>query len=248
MLPLPSPCLPPAPTPLPVPPDSPSLSRSVEDYLKAIYSLTERGEAASTSNIAQALDVQPASVSGMVKRLAESGWVEHLRYRGVTLTPAGTVQALRIVRRHRVLETYLSRRLGYSWEDVHAEAERLEHAASDELIDRMAAALEHPQHDPHGAPIPTAAGEIEVHQHRVLSEAEPGSQVRIRAVRDDDPERLRTLEARGLVPGVHLAVEGRSSPGGPLTVRLGGPEGEPQAVGPQLAGRIWISAAHEDDQ
>jgi DtxR family transcriptional regulator, Mn-dependent transcriptional regulator len=221
-------------------PDAPNLSRSVEDYLKAIWSLTERGEAASTSNIASVLEVQPASVSGMVKRLAESGWVEHLRYRGVTLTDQGNREALRIVRRHRVLETYLSRRLGYSWDDVHDEAERLEHAASDDLIDRMAAALEHPSEDPHGAPIPTRAGEVETRAHTVLSEAAPGAGVVIRAVRDDDPERLRAMEARGLLPGVHLFVEARATPGGAVAVRIGGPDGEPQALGPHLAGRIWI--------
>jgi DtxR family transcriptional regulator, Mn-dependent transcriptional regulator len=226
-------------------PDSPNLSRSVEDYLKAIWSLAERGEATSTSNIASALEVQPASVSGMVKRLAEAGWVEHLRYRGVTLTDEGNREALRIVRRHRVLETYLSRRLGYSWDDVHDEAERLEHAASDALIDRMAAALEHPSEDPHGAPIPSRSGEVEPRPRMVLVDALPGSDVVIRAVRDDDPERLRAMEARGLLPGVRLHVEGRSMAGGPLGVRVGGPSGEPQAIGPHLAGRIWIEPAEE---
>jgi DtxR family transcriptional regulator, Mn-dependent transcriptional regulator len=229
-----------------MPTDPPPLSRSVEDYLKAIWSLVERGEAASTSNIAQALDVQPASVSGMVKRLAEAGWVEHLRYRGVTLTDEGNREALRIVRRHRVLETYLSRRLGYSWDDVHAEAERLEHAASDDLIDRMAAALEHPTEDPHGAPIPTRGGEVEARPRLVLADAEPGSEVRIRAVRDDDPERLRVMESRGLVPGVVVAVESRVAPGGPLTVRVGGEGGKPQTIGVQLAGRIWVAPADEE--
>ena len=136
------------------------LSRSVEDYLKAIYSLGESGEAASNSAIADALEVQPASVTGMVKRLAESGYLEHVPYRGVKLTGEGTREALRILRRHRILETYLTERLGYRWERVHQEAERLEHAASEELIERMAAALENPSHDPHGAPIPTSSGEI----------------------------------------------------------------------------------------
>ncbi len=230
-----------------MPTEPPSLSRSVEDYLKAIWSLAERGEPASTSNIAQTLDVQPASVSGMVKRLAEAGWVEHLRYKGVTLTEEGNREALRIVRRHRVLETYLSRRLGYSWDDVHAEAERLEHAASDDLIDRMAAALEHPTEDPHGAPIPTRGGEVEPRPRSVLADAEAGSEVRIRAVRDDDPERLRVMEARGLLPGVVLAVEGKSAPGGPLNVRVGGSGGELQSIGTQLAGKIWIAPADEDE-
>ena len=138
-----------------------TLSRSVEDYLKAIYGLCESGEPASTTAIAEALDIQPASVTGMVKRLAESGLLEHVPYRGVSLTKGGTREALRVVRRHRILETYLCERLGYSWDDVHGEAERLEHAASEDLIEKMAAALEFPLHDPHGAPIPTVAGDIE---------------------------------------------------------------------------------------
>jgi DtxR family Mn-dependent transcriptional regulator len=136
------------------------LSRSVEDYLKAIYGLCESGDAASTSAIADALDIQPASVTGMVKRLAESGLLEHVPYRGVRLTSSGTREALRVLRRHRILETYLCERLGFSWEDVHGEAERLEHAASDVLIEKMAAALEFPSHDPHGAPIPTRTGPV----------------------------------------------------------------------------------------
>jgi DtxR family transcriptional regulator, Mn-dependent transcriptional regulator len=224
-----------------MPSDAPHLSRSVEDYLKTIWSLTERGEAASTSNIAQALEVQPASVSGMVKRLAEAGWVEHTRYKGVSLTDEGNREALRIVRRHRILETYLSRRLGYSWDDVHDEAERLEHAASDELIDRMAAALEHPREDPHGDPIPTRSGQVDATPRTLLSEVDQEMHVVIRAVRDDDPERLRAMESRGLLPGVTLWVEARPAPGSPLTVRVGGREGPGQALGPQLAGRIWVT-------
>src|SRR5690606_36754340 len=129
-----------------MPEDSPFLSRSVDDYLKAIYALSERRTPPSTSEIAGSLEVQPASVSGMIKRLAEAGYVEHVPYRGVRLSAGGTREALRIVRRHRSLELYLSERLGYSWEDVHDEAERLEHAASDELIERMAASLENPSH------------------------------------------------------------------------------------------------------
>ena len=138
-----------------MPPSKGALSRSVEDYLKAIYSLTERGGVASTSDLASHLGVQPASVTGMAKRLAESGWARHEPYRGVQLTEDGRLVALRILRRHRILETYLLERLGYTWDDVHDEAERLEHAVSDRLIDRMAEALGDPTHDPHGAPIPT---------------------------------------------------------------------------------------------
>ena len=175
----------------------PRLTRSVEDYLKAVYALTEREESASTSALAESLDVQPASVTGMVKRLAECGYLEHARYHGVRLTEAGSREALRIIRRHRILETYLYMHLGYSWEDVHQEAERLEHAASDALIDRMAAILKHPSHDPHGAPIPTPSGEIEVLQFVTLNEVAPGVAVQIRAVQDEDPDRLRYLETLG---------------------------------------------------
>ncbi|MCJ7628846.1 MAG: metal-dependent transcriptional regulator, partial [Longimicrobiales bacterium] len=153
-----------------------ALSRSVEDYLKVIYSLCEPGEVASTSSIAETLEVQPASVTGMVKRLAESGYLEHVPYRGVQLTEAGTRAALRVLRRHRILESYLTERLGYRWEDVHQEAERLEHSASDELIERMASALENPRYDPHGAPIPTSSGEIEATDSFTLAELGPGEE------------------------------------------------------------------------
>lgn len=231
-----------------MPTDPPALSRSVEDYLKAIYSLSEKGEPASTSDIADTLDIQPASVSGMVKRLAESGFVRHVPYRGVRLTRDGSREALRIIRRHRILETYLSQRLGYTWDDVHEEAERLEHAASDELIDRMAAALEHPRHDPHGAPIPSRAGDVEVRNHPTLAEVEAGSRVLIRAVRDEDSERLRYMAARGLVPGVLLDIHARAPFNGPITVRVDGEGGGLQAVGHDLARRIWVSEVDESEE
>ena len=184
------------------------LSRSVEDYLKVIYSLCEPGEVASTSSIAETLEVQPASVTGMVKRLAESGYLEHVPYRGVQLTEAGTRAALRVLRRHRILESYLTERLGYRWEDVHQEAERLEHAASDELIERMASALENPSYDPHGAPIPTSSGEIEATDSYTLAELGPGEEAQVRAVRDDDSAGLLAVEAAGLLPGTRVRVIG----------------------------------------
>ena len=221
----------PSPTPL---------SRSVEDYLKAVYTLTAGGEAASTSALAGALDVQPASVTGMVKRLAETGYLQHVRYRGVRLTEMGTREALRIIRRHRILETYLSIQLGYSWEDVHAEAERLEHAASDALIDRMAAVLGHPTHDPHGAPIPTRSGEIEASDFATLDEVDPGSTVQIRAVQDEDPERLRYMEALGLTPGTQLTVLDQAPYDGPLTVAVADSSGT-EVIGSDLAGKIFVA-------
>lgn len=216
------------------------LTRSVEDYLKAVYSLTARGEAASTNSLAEALEVQPASVTGMVKRLAESGYVQHARYHGVRLTETGTREALRIIRRHRILETYLHVQLGYSWDDVHPEAERLEHAASEELIDRMAAVLEYPSHDPHGAPIPTRAGDIEASDFATLDEVDLGATVQIRAVQDEDPERLRYLQALGLTPGALLTVVDQAPYDGPLTVALAGVPGT-EVIGSELAGKIFVA-------
>jgi DtxR family Mn-dependent transcriptional regulator len=216
------------------------LSRSVEDYLKAIYSLSEGDGAVSTSAIADALQVQPASVTGMIKRLAEAGYLEHIPYRGVELTAHGSREALRILRRHRILETYLTERLGYPWEDVHREAERLEHAASDELIERMAAALKDPSHDPHGAPIPTPAGEIEVTESCTLAELSPGDFGQVRAVRDDDSEGLLTAEAAGLIPGARLRVISRTlSPPG-LSLELEGGETGPLQLEMEIAGRIYM--------
>src|SRR5450759_2847469 len=137
------------------------LSGPVEDYLKAIYDLERVGEPATTNDIALRLGVAPASVSGMVRRLADQGLITHEPYRGVRLTGDGRQAALRTLRRHRILECYLSEVLGYPWDRVHEEAEQLEHAASEELIERMAAALGDPAQDPHGAPIPTRDGRVE---------------------------------------------------------------------------------------
>lgn len=216
------------------------LSRSVEDYLKAIYGLCESGDAASTSAIAESLDVQPASVTGMVKRLAESGLLEHVPYRGVRLTESGEREALRVLRRHRILETYLCERLGYSWDDVHGEAERLEHAASDALIERMAAALEFPRHDPHGAPIPTRAGDIESTDPVTLADAQPGDRLRIRAVKDEHSADLRSMAAEGLVPGARVHVTETQGVEGAVEISLGTNDEEPRPVQDELARQIYV--------
>lgn len=226
---------------------SPDLTPSVEDYLKAIFALSERGDPATTSAIAQALSVQPASVTGMVKRLAEAEYLEHVPYHGVRLTTLGTREALRVVRRHRILETYLKERLGYPWEEVHPEAERLEHAASDELIERMAAALEHPSHDPHGAPIPTRGGEIEASDFATLAEAEVGSVVEIAAVRDESPGRLQAMEESGLVPGALLRILHRDPYDGVITVERRSPVSDSSEVGRELARRIFVSPVEQPE-
>ena len=220
--------------------DPSRLSPSVEDYLKAIYSLSERDKSATTNAIAEALHVQPGSVSGMIKRLAKSSLLEHAPYHGVSLTGKGTREALRILRRHRVLESYLHLRLGYSWDDVHEEAERLEHSSSDLLIERMAAALENPRHDPHGAPIPTPSGEIELTDFLPLAEAHTGDELEIRSVRDEDPGSLRHLEALGLLPGVRLVVIDATSPGKGISVEVG-PRRLAQVVSEEVAARIFVA-------
>ncbi len=215
------------------------LSRSEEDYLKAIYGLSESGDPASTSAIATVLDIQPASVTGMVKRMAESGLLEHIPYKGVRLTDRGAREALRVLRRHRILETYLCERLGFSWDDVHAEAERLEHAASDRLVERMAAALEFPSYDPHGAPIPTKSGQIESTDPATLADARLGDRVRIRAVRDEDSETLRSIAEEGLLPGVRVEVRSRPNGEGSIGVSLGG-EGGLRSIERELARQIYV--------
>ena len=215
------------------------LSRSVEDYLKAIYGLSEAGEAASTSAIADVLVIQPASVTGMVKRLAEEGLLEHVPYRGVSLTERGQHEALRVLRRHRILETYLCERLGFPWDDVHAEAERLEHAASDDLIERMASALGSPSHDPHGAPIPTPAGEIEATDMATLADAAPGARLRIRAVRDEEAHELRSMAEDGLVPGVRVLVNSGPAVEGEVGLAVG-KDGDRVTVQSKLARKIFV--------
>src|SRR5262245_38219309 len=145
----------------------------------------------------------------MVRRLAEQGLIEHERYRGVRLTKTGRRAALRTIRRHRVIEAYLARALGYPWDRVHDEADRLEHAASDELIDRMAAAIGEPATDPHGAPIPSRDGTLEERSVVKLSDLMPGDVARVERVSDDDAERLRYLAELGIVPGAAVPVIAR---------------------------------------
>jgi DtxR family Mn-dependent transcriptional regulator len=216
------------------------LTRSVEDYLKVIYHLSSQGGFAATSDIAAQLAVSAPSVSGMVKRLSETGLIEHVPYRGVQLTAQGRRAALKMIRRHRILEVYLIQQLGYDWDGVHDEAERLEHAVSDELIERMSGALGHPRYDPHGAPIPTAAGEIEEADLISVADAPVGRALDLRQVGTEDPARLRYLAEQGLVPGVHLTITDRQPFNGPTTVRLGL---GPCVIGRELAQLLWCREA-----
>ena len=193
-------------------------TRSVEDYLKAIYRLSGEDRPASTSDIAQRLELSPASVSGMIKRLSEQGLLEHAPYRGVRLTADGRRVALRVVRRHRLIESYLVRFLQYDWDTVHDEAERLEHAVSDALVERLAAALGHPAFDPHGDPIPAADGTIEDVSVTPLTELRRGDRCRIARVAISDEDRLRYVGALGLRPGAVVDIVDHAPFDGPVTI------------------------------
>jgi DtxR family Mn-dependent transcriptional regulator len=221
---------------------SESLTRSVEDYLKAIYRLSPSGRPASTSEIAHLLELSAPSVSGMVKRLSEQGLLEHVPYKGVQLTAEGRRAALRMVRRHRLIESYLVDFLGYSWDTVHAEAERLEHAVSDTLVERMAAALGHPSFDPHGDPIPTSDGSIAELDCIPLSDIPVGRTVELRRVDESEPERLRYIASLGLRPGAVVMVTDRQPFGGPLTVES---NGERLIIGREL-GQVLLCAREAD--
>ena len=211
------------------------LTRSVEDYLKAIYRLSSGGQPASTSQIAELLVLSAPSVSGMVRRLSEQGLLEHVPYRGVLLTASGRRVALRMIRRHRLIEAYLVAMLGYSWDTVHDEAERLEHAVSDHLVERMAAALGNPHFDPHGDPIPAPDGTIDELVYTALADIPEGETAELRRVDTSQPERLRYLEHTGLKPGIRVTVRARQPFHGPLTIES---DGRAQVIGQELAKQL----------
>jgi DtxR family transcriptional regulator, Mn-dependent transcriptional regulator len=200
----------------------PALTAAVEDYVKAVYMLELREGTASTTALAARLEVTPGAVSGMLPKLTALGLVEHEPYRGVRLTDRGRLVALEVVRHHRLLELFLVESLGMGWDEVHAEAEVLEHVLSEELEELIAAKLGHPTLDPHGDPIPSRdlaiADDVE---SRDLYQLEPGARGTLVRVSDDDPEMLRFLTERGITPGTRLEVIDRQPFDGPLSVRVG---------------------------
>src|SRR5262249_22288484 len=198
------------------------LTAAVEDYVKAIYMVEGSGEAASTNALAARLDITPAAVSGMLRKLTALGLVEHEPYRGVRLTDRGRLVALEVVRHHRLLELFLVESLGMGWDEVHAEAEVLEHVLSEELEELIAAKLGNPTLDPHGDPIPSRELAIaDGVESRDLYQLEPGACGTLVRVSDDDPEMLRFLTDRGITPGTRLEVIDRQPFDGPLSVRVG---------------------------
>ena len=198
-------------------------SEAIQDYAKAIYALQQRsgGDPVATNDLAERLSVTPASVSAMLKKLAERGLVEHVPYKGVALTMHGRRVALEVLRHHRLLELYLAEHLGVPWDRVHEEAEALEHVISEELEARIAAKLGEPTHDPHGDPIPDAELRIDEGDTQPLSALEPGEAGRFVRVSDSNPDMLRYLDERGVRLGDTLEIVDRQPFGGPLTVRFG---------------------------
>jgi DtxR family Mn-dependent transcriptional regulator len=199
-----------------------TFTRAQQDYLKALYQLHGDERPVPTRDLAQRLGISSPSVSEMVTRLSAQGLVEHDRYRGQQLTREGRKVALELVRHHRLLEMFLVRVLGYSWDEVHDEAERLEHVISERMEQRIFELLGRPELDPHGHAIPTLTGKVRPVSNRPLSECRTGEKLVVQGVSDDDPVRLRELERRGLLPGTRLEMVEESKFEGPISVRIKG--------------------------
>jgi DtxR family Mn-dependent transcriptional regulator len=199
-----------------------TFTQSQEDYLKALYHLHGDTRPVPTRDLAQRLGISSPSVSEMVGRLVSQGLVEHDRYRGQQLTKEGRKVALELVRHHRLLEMFLVQVLGYSWDEVHEEAERLEHVISERMEQRIFDLLGRPQLDPHGHAIPTLTGKVRPVSNRPLSECGVGEKVVVQGVSDDDAAKLRELDRRGLVPGTPIEVVGASEYEGPIDIRIRG--------------------------
>ena len=220
---------------------TPAISSAMEDYLKAIHQIAEEtgGAPVQTQALSDRLEVSTASVTGMMKKLDQYRLVEHEPYRGVVLTPKGEAVALEVLRHHRLLELYLVEQLGMSWEEVHAEADRLEHVISEGLEDRIAAALDHPERDPHGDPIPARDGTVPSAPSRRLADAAAGADVEILRVSDRDSRLLTYLAERGLTPGAIAHVDAIDELAGVITLTAGGTT---STLALQTAGEISVRA------
>src|SRR5438477_12784351 len=215
-------------------------TRSQEDYPKAINLLGSDERTVPTRDLAQRLGISSPSVSEMVTSLSAQGLVGHDRYRGQQLTPEGRKVALELVRHHRLLEMFLVRVLGYSWDEVHDEAERLEHVISERMEQRIFELLGRPQLDPHGHAIPTLTGKVRPVSNRPLSECGVGEKVMVQRVSDEDPVKLRELERRGLTPGTPIAVVAGTQFEGPIEVRI---KGRRESVPLGLARSVFVAEA-----
>ncbi len=216
-----------------------AFTRSQEDYLKALYLLRGDQRPVPTRELAQRLGISSPSVSEMVARLTSQGLVEHDRYRGQQLTKEGRKVALELVRHHRLLEMFLVEVLGYSWDEVHDEAERLEHVISERMEARIFELLGRPELDPHGQAIPSLTGKVRLLSDRALSECRAGEKVRVQRVSDEDPALLRELEHRGLVPGTRIEVLLASEFESPFECRI---KGRRVSIPLGLARAIYVEA------
>jgi len=199
------------------------LTISIQDYLKTIYELTESGENASTNALAQKMKISAPSVTGMIQKLASSkpALVEYQKHQGVTLTRDGRRAALEVIRHHRLLEAWLVQTLGYSWDEVHEEAERLEHVISEDFERRIATAMGHPTRDPHGELIPTEELVMPEDNTTPLSSLRTGQMGTVQCVKAADTELLRHLENLGLIPNAEIEVKDYSPFDHNLTVKIG---------------------------
>lgn len=214
------------------------LSTSIEDYVKIIYELELEDEKATTKRIAQRLGVKMASVTGMVKHLAAEGYIRHTPYYGAKMSEKGRRVAVDLIRRHRLMETFLCQTLGLSWDEVDADAEVLEHAVSDKLIERIYEFLGRPEFDPHGSPIPRRDGSVPPTRGRPLADLPTGSRGAVVEVSDQDPEFLRYLTGLGLQIGSEIRVGEYAPFGGPITLEL---DAATVAIGPEAAKRIRVA-------
>jgi DtxR family transcriptional regulator, Mn-dependent transcriptional regulator len=217
-----------------------TFTRAQEDYLKALYQLHGDQRPVPTRELARRLGISSPSVSEMVTRLSAQGLVEHDRYRGQQLTREGRRVALQLVRHHRLLEMFLVEILGYSWDEVHEEAERLEHVISERMEQRIFDLLGRPELDPHGHAIPTLGGKVRSVSTRQLSECHAGEKVVVEGVSDDDARKLRELDRRGLRPGTRVDVVAESEFEGPLEVRV---RGRREALALGLARALYVTEA-----
>jgi DtxR family Mn-dependent transcriptional regulator len=197
------------------------ITPAIEDYLKAIYFLQQHRDVVTTSMLGELRGFKPGSVTGMIKKLAEMNLVAHTPYQGVQLTEAGKKIALEVIRHHRLIELYLVEALGYSWDEVHEEAERLEHHISEKLEARIAAHLGQPDFDPHGDPIPSLEGKLPDSASLCLADLPVGAKGRVARVQDQNADRLRYLADLGLVPGALVEIIASAPFDGPLSVRIG---------------------------
>jgi DtxR family Mn-dependent transcriptional regulator len=220
----------------------PAFTRAQEDYLKALYHLHGDQRPVPTRDLAQRLGISSPSVSEMVARLTAQGLVDHDRYKGPQLTREGRKVALELVRHHRLLEMFLVQVLGYSWDEVHDEAERLEHVISERMEQRIFELLGRPELDPHGHAIPSASGKVRSLSERPLSECRAGEKVVAQGVSDEDAARLRELERRGLMPGTHLEVVSVSEYESPIVVRI---KGKRVSVPLGLARAIFVEGGRQ---